>query len=367
MKRMGMLLLTLALLLSLAACGGKNVQPAGAEDMQGTEQTINTVPEEKRSADPRKAEDKTTAPDAAADGGKQAESEVGDAGQEQQKADAAQKTEGKQEEPTPADAGTAAPESKPETPAYGNGSLTASQVREMQRWYGVSADGQWGAGSAKAAGGRTADDAWAYYQKNRKSTSSELPASGTGTQTDGSGSGDDWITVEYGGVTFSGKKDKVDANIAAYKAKREKAANIDWAAVADAGNTYAESLGLMVCADGAEILGYAPPSDFEADSYLFKYELTQENAVNIMKSMVNSVKKSAEANMKREEENIAPYLALYGEDCRGKSLEQWVAAGYDAATYPGYFPARARTLSDFPIWCTVEVQPNGNHWLYTYR
>ena len=38
----------------------------------------------------------------------------------------------------------------------------------MQEWYGTSADGIWGSQSAKAADGRSAMDAWEYYQENKK-------------------------------------------------------------------------------------------------------------------------------------------------------------------------------------------------------
>lgn len=47
---------------------------------------------------------------------------------------------------------------------YNNGSLTTAQVMEMQRAYGVTADGKWGAQSSAAAGGASADDAWRAYQ-----------------------------------------------------------------------------------------------------------------------------------------------------------------------------------------------------------
>lgn len=47
---------------------------------------------------------------------------------------------------------------------YDNGGLTASQVAEMQRWYGASADGLWGSQSSAAAGGLTAAQAWRAYQ-----------------------------------------------------------------------------------------------------------------------------------------------------------------------------------------------------------
>lgn len=48
--------------------------------------------------------------------------------------------------------------------SYSNGSLTSEQVKQLQKYYGVSQDGKWGANSKKAAGGLTADQAWAKYQ-----------------------------------------------------------------------------------------------------------------------------------------------------------------------------------------------------------
>lgn len=48
--------------------------------------------------------------------------------------------------------------------SYSNGSLTNQQVKQIQKYYGVSQDGKWGANSKKAAGGLTADQAWAKYQ-----------------------------------------------------------------------------------------------------------------------------------------------------------------------------------------------------------
>lgn len=48
--------------------------------------------------------------------------------------------------------------------SYSNGSLTNEQVKQLQKYYGVTADGKWGTNSKKAAGGLTADKAWAKYQ-----------------------------------------------------------------------------------------------------------------------------------------------------------------------------------------------------------
>lgn len=46
---------------------------------------------------------------------------------------------------------------------YDNGGLTPAQVQELQRHYGVTADGKWGKNSSAAAGGLSADEAWSRY------------------------------------------------------------------------------------------------------------------------------------------------------------------------------------------------------------
>lgn len=51
--------------------------------------------------------------------------------------------------------------------AYDNGGLTEAQVKQMQAYYGVTADGKWGPNSKKAAGGLSAKDAWAAYQNGQ--------------------------------------------------------------------------------------------------------------------------------------------------------------------------------------------------------
>lgn len=53
--------------------------------------------------------------------------------------------------------------------SYSNGSLTNQQVKQLQKYYGVTADGKWGTNSKKAAGGLTADQAWAKYSNGQKS------------------------------------------------------------------------------------------------------------------------------------------------------------------------------------------------------
>ena len=54
--------------------------------------------------------------------------------------------------------------------SYSNGSLTNQQVKQLQKYYGVSQDGKWGTNSKKAAGGLTADQAWAKYQGGGSAT-----------------------------------------------------------------------------------------------------------------------------------------------------------------------------------------------------
>ena len=55
------------------------------------------------------------------------------------------------------------PRRTPATGGYNNGSLTTDQVKQLQRAMGVTADGRWGSQSQQAAGGLTADQAWAQF------------------------------------------------------------------------------------------------------------------------------------------------------------------------------------------------------------
>lgn len=48
---------------------------------------------------------------------------------------------------------------------YNDGGLSADQVRQMQEYYGTTADGLWGANSTAAAGGRSAAEAWNAYRE----------------------------------------------------------------------------------------------------------------------------------------------------------------------------------------------------------
>lgn len=51
-------------------------------------------------------------------------------------------------------------------PSYDNGGLSPEQIRELQSYYGVAADGKWGKNSSTAAGGMSAADAWNRYQES---------------------------------------------------------------------------------------------------------------------------------------------------------------------------------------------------------
>lgn len=293
MKRIGILLLTLAMLLSLAACGAKDTQTIKAEEKQGTEQTASgtAANENQPAADLQKPEDKTITPGAGDGGDKQEETKTDDTKKDEQKPDTSKKDDVKQDEQKPADtAKDTTPESKAETPNYGNGSLTTSQVKEMQRWYGVSADGQWGAGSAKAAGGRTADEAWAYYQSNKQITTPETPSGGnTGNagntgNTGNSGSGNTGNT----GSTGSTGGGSTAPTTPSEPAKPTKA-NIDCAEVMRAGNEYAQSLGFNIW-DGCR--SYMTPIYFEED--YSDWSQAQANAA--IKEMVDAVKRVSAEN-----------------------------------------------------------------------
>lgn len=276
MKRIGILLLTLAMLLSLAACGAKDTQTIKTEEKQGTEQTASgtAANENQPAADLQKPEDKTITPDAAANGDKQEETKTDDTKKDEQKPDTSEKDDVKQDEQKPATpTKDTTPERKAETPSYGNGSLTTSQVKEMQRWYGVSADGQWGAGSAKAAGGRTADEAWAYYQQNKKDTTPEETTKPADKPDDSSAGG---TTTPPTQTTEPAKPTKAD---------------IDCAAAIAAGNAYAESLGFEIW-DGCR--SYFPPIYLERDCPESCWN--QEWVESALRSKIDYIKSCLEAD-----------------------------------------------------------------------
>ena len=65
--------------------------------------------------------------------------------------------------------------------SYSNGALTNEQVMQLQKYYGVSQDGKWGTNSKKAAGGLTADQAWAKYQGGSRTATKTNSAGVTAT------------------------------------------------------------------------------------------------------------------------------------------------------------------------------------------
>ena len=50
---------------------------------------------------------------------------------------------------------------------YNNGSVSSENIKAMQKALGITADGLWGSESTAAAGGLTADEAWAAYQNGK--------------------------------------------------------------------------------------------------------------------------------------------------------------------------------------------------------
>lgn len=84
---------------------------------------------------------------------------------------------------------------------YDNGSLTAAQVRQMQQALGVTADGMWGKNSASAAGGLSADEAWAAMNP-------------TGTVQSGGGSG--FSAMAYSSYLSRGDLEGADTYLAKY-------------------------------------------------------------------------------------------------------------------------------------------------------
>lgn len=247
-----------------------------AEDITAYVEQSGNVTDEKAEEpkvdDAQKTEDKTDAKDEVKADDKKTETKVDESKKDEQKpADNKQdtsktdtktdtKTDNKSDNKsdTKNDTKTETPSQKPSTPSYDNGSLTTAQVKELQRWYGVTADGQWGAGSKKAAGGRTADEAWAYYQNNKQTTTPDQPSGGnTGNTGNNGGSttpskpSDDNTGSTGGGSTTPTEPTKpTKANI-----DREKAMRV--------GNEYAISIGFTDNWDGAS--SYFPPIFLERD------------------------------------------------------------------------------------------------------
>lgn len=264
-----------------------------AEDITAYVEQSGNVTDEKAEEpkvdDAQKTEDKTDAKDEVKANDKKTETKV-----DESKKDETKKDDAKQETQKPADnkQDTAKPETKPETkpevkpepqkpaaPSYDNGSLTTAQVKELQRWYGVGADGQWGAGSKKAAGGRTADEAWAYYQNNKQTTTPDKPSGGNGGSTTPSKPSDDNSGSTGGGSTTPTEPTKPT---------KPTKADIDCAAAIAAGNAYAESLGFEIW-DGSR--SYFPPIYLERDCPESCWN--QEWVESAIKQKVDYVKETA--------------------------------------------------------------------------
>ena len=262
-----------------------------AEDITAYVEQSGNVTDEKAEEpkvdDAQKTEDKTDAKDEVKADDKKTETKV----------DETKKDDAKQETQKPADnkQDTAKPETKPETkpevkpepqkpaaPSYDNGSLTTAQVKELQRWYGVTADGQWGAGSKKAAGGRTADEAWAYYQNNKQTTTPDKPSGGNGGSTTPSKPSDDNSGSTGGGSTTPTEPTKPT---------KPTKADIDCAAAMSVGNSYAEGYGFTV--DSA-CRSYFPPIYLERDCPESCWN--QEWVESAIKQNVDYVKSALERN-----------------------------------------------------------------------
>lgn len=246
-------------------------------------------------ADTQKPEDA-----AKPDGENKSDAQKTDAKVDNTKKDETKKDDAKQETQKPADnkQDTTKPEVKPEpqkpaTPSYDNGSLTTAQVKELQRWYGVSADGQWGAGSKKAAGGRTADEAWTYYQSNKQITTPENPSGGNTGNTGNAGNTGNTGNSGSGNTGNTGSTGSTGGGSTAPTTPSEPAkptkANIDCAEVMRAGNEYAKSLGFDIW-DGCR--SYMTPIYFEED--YSDWSQAQANAA--IKEMVDAVKRVSAEN-----------------------------------------------------------------------
>ena len=278
-----------------------------AEDITAYVEQSGNVTDEKAEEpkvdDAQKTEDKTDAKDEVKADDKKTETKVDESKKNEQKpADNKQdtskkdtktdtKTDNKSDNKsdTKNDTKTETPSQKPSTPSYDNGSLTTAQVKELQRWYGVTADGQWGAGSKKAAGGRTADEAWAYYQNNKQTTTPDQPSGGnTGnTGNNGGSTTPSKPSDDNSGSTGGGSTTPTEPT----KPTKPTKADVDINEAMRVGNAYAESLGFEIW-DGCS--GFFPPTYFEEDYPSSQWTQEQMNAA--MKEMVDYVKARFEKN-----------------------------------------------------------------------
>ena len=153
-------------------------------------------------------------------------------------------------------------------------------MKELQRWYGVGADGQWGAGSKKAAGGRTADEAWAYYQNNKQTTTPDQPSGGN-TGNNGGSTTPSKPSDDNSGSTGGGSATPTEPT-------KPTKADIDCSAAMAAGNAYAESVGFEIW-DGSR--SYFPPIYLERDCPESCWN--QEWVESAIKQKVDYVKETA--------------------------------------------------------------------------
>lgn len=94
---------------------------------------------------------------------------------------------------------------------YNNGSLTTTQIKQMQTALGVEADGYWGPATQAAAGGLSADAAWAIMSEGgNQGTGGDEGGSDPGASVTNQ-TGDGWIRVAgYSRVTWQELEAMVD-------------------------------------------------------------------------------------------------------------------------------------------------------------
>lgn len=114
---------------------------------------------------------------------------------------------------------------------YNNGGLSASQIKELQNYYGTTADGLWGSNSTAAAGGLSAQEAWNKYQQS-------MSGMDTGYGDTGYGMG----SYDYSGpMSYSEYLRRVGGDD--YQAAVQKAIEAQVQAAADQYNSQIESAG----------------------------------------------------------------------------------------------------------------------------
>lgn len=92
---------------------------------------------------------------------------------------------------------------------YNNGGLTTSQIIQMQEALGVTADGKWGPATQAAAGGLSADEAWAIMSGGSTGTGTDAEADVGASVTNQTGDG--WIRVAgYSRITWQELKAMVN-------------------------------------------------------------------------------------------------------------------------------------------------------------